>query len=141
MRTVVAAWTPDAPTAGGSYLAATEPPSLGPLERAVMEVVWAAPPGGMQVQDVVDRLPSDHAYTTVMTLLVRLVRKGLLDRHRRGRAYLYQARVTRSELAALAMARQLEDADDQPDVLLRFVGELGPEQRAALLSILDQDPR
>jgi predicted transcriptional regulator len=71
------------------------PSSLGPLEIRVMEILWAR--GESTVRDVVDRLDSGLAYTTVMTTLDRLFKKGLLQRCRTERAFSYCARWSRTE--------------------------------------------
>ena len=55
---------------------APAPQPLGPLEVTVMEILWAR--GESNVRDVVDRLDRPLAYTTVMTTLDRLFKKGLL---------------------------------------------------------------
>lgn len=65
---------------------------LGPLEVEVMQVLWTA--GDLSVRDVVEKLDRKLAYTTVMTTLDRLFKKGLLDRQKSERAFLYTARVT-----------------------------------------------
>ena len=57
---------------------ASAPQPLGPLEVTVMEILWAR--GESNVRDVVDRLDRPLAYTTVMTTLDRLFKKGLLLR-------------------------------------------------------------
>ena len=69
---------------------------LGPLEARVVEIVWKrrAP---VSVRDLQADL-SGLAYTTVMTTLDRLYKKGLLRRHKEGRAFLYSTRVTPHEL-------------------------------------------
>ena len=69
---------------------------LGPLEARVVEIVWkrGAP---VTVRDVRPDL-GGLAYTTVMTTLDRLYKKGLLRRHKEGRAFLYSTRVTPREL-------------------------------------------
>ena len=69
--------------------------SLGPLESQLMEALWSA--AGLSVQDVIDRLGSAHNYKTVMTVLNRLVQKGLLERQLDGRAYRYHASQGRDE--------------------------------------------
>jgi predicted transcriptional regulator len=71
------------------------PQPLGPLEVAVMEILWGR--GECVVRDVVDRLERPLAYTTVMTTLDRLYKKGLLERRKYERAFLYRARLTRAE--------------------------------------------
>lgn len=70
---------------------------LGPLEGAVMERVWKR--GPVTVRDVVDEVGRSRglAYTTVMTVMVRLHAKGLLVRKREGKTYLYRAAFTREE--------------------------------------------
>jgi predicted transcriptional regulator len=71
------------------------PQPLGPLEVAVMDILWAR--GESTVRDVVERLGRPLAYTTIMTTLDRLYKKGLLDRHKCDRAFLYVPRLSRSE--------------------------------------------
>lgn len=67
--------------------------ALGPLELSVMDVLWRE--GRCNVRDVVQRLERDLAYTTVMTTLDRLYKKGLLDREKCERAFLYTPRIAR----------------------------------------------
>jgi predicted transcriptional regulator len=72
-----------------------KPAPLGPLENTVMEVVWSR--GESNVRDVADRLERPLAYTTVMTTLDRLYKKGLLDRKKSERAFIYSPRLSRIE--------------------------------------------
>ena len=67
--------------------------ALGTLERDVMDVLWAR--ADLPVRDVQLHLNRPIAYTTVMTTLDRLFKKGLLDRRQVGRAFLYSAALTR----------------------------------------------
>ena len=69
---------------------------LGELERRVMEAVWDHPPG--PVRDVAERMraDADRAYTTVMTTLDRLFKKGLLLREKDGLAWVYRASLDRA---------------------------------------------
>lgn len=69
------------------------PQPLGPLEVAVMNIVWQR--GESTVRDVVDLLMRPLAYTTVMTTLDRLYKKGLLTRRKSERAFLYTPRLSR----------------------------------------------
>lgn len=69
--------------------------ALGRLEAGVMEIVWAR--GESSVRDVVRKIGRPLAYTTVMTTLDRLFKKGLLARHKSDRAFLYAPRVSREE--------------------------------------------
>src|SRR5882672_12964565 len=69
--------------------------SLGRLEFRLMQILWAR--GESNVRDVVQQLDRPLAYTTVMTTLDRLYKKGLLDRRMPDRAFLYSARLSRQE--------------------------------------------
>ena len=69
--------------------------SLGPLEIAVMEILWTA--GESNVHQVARSLERPLAYTTVMTTLDRLYKKGLLERRKSERAYFISARQSRQE--------------------------------------------
>lgn len=68
---------------------------LGPLEVAVMEILWDG--GESNVHQVVQSLKRPLAYTTVMTTLDRLFKKGLLDRRKSERAYIYAPVRSRQE--------------------------------------------
>ena len=74
------------------------PGELGPLESAVMEIVWRR--GESSVREVAESLDRSLAYTTVMTTLDRLYKKRLLDRRKSDRAFVYAARVSAHELEA-----------------------------------------
>jgi predicted transcriptional regulator len=68
---------------------------LGPLEWRVLEALWARERPAA-VRDLIDQFP-ETAYTTLMTTLDRLHRKGVLGRAKRGRAFLYAPKLTRAE--------------------------------------------
>src|SRR5258705_3557240 len=70
------------------------PQPLGPLEILVMETLWQR--GESNVRDVAERLGRPLAYTTVMTTLDRLFKKGLLDRRKANRAFYYAPRLSRA---------------------------------------------
>ena len=72
------------------------PSSLGHLEEGVMQILWTH--GASNVRQVVDKLTRPLAYTTIMTTLDRLYKKGLLDRRREARAFIYSARLSRTFL-------------------------------------------
>jgi predicted transcriptional regulator len=69
--------------------------ALGPLEVSVMEILWSH--GDSNVHDVTQRLDRPLAYTTVMTTLDRLYKKGLLQRRKSDRAFFYSPRWSRAE--------------------------------------------
>jgi predicted transcriptional regulator len=80
---------------------------LGELERRVLGSLWRreAP---VSVKDLLPEFPA-AAYTTVMTTLDRLYRKGLLERSKSGRAFVYRPRFSREEFEGLIAASALEE--------------------------------
>ncbi len=110
--------------------------SLGELERAVMDVLWAAP-RPCTARDVRDALAGrELAMTTVLTVLGRLERKGLVSRTRDGRAHRYHASASREDHIAALMRDALDGAPDRGAVLVRFLGGMPPEDQAALRNLL-----
>ena len=96
-------------------------PHLGSLERVVMDMLWdSATP--LSVRDVVDELSRSRriAYTTVMTILDRLGRKGLVTRQAHGRAFHYSAAASRETYVALLMSEALDASPDRGAALLHF---------------------
>ena len=107
-------------------------PRLGDLERAVMEALWAAatPLVARDVAAALDR--PDLAYTTVLTVLSRLERKGFVAREKDGRAHAYRAVAERADHVAELMRDALDDSGDRHAALTRFVGGMGPEDAELL---------
>jgi predicted transcriptional regulator len=68
---------------------------LGPLESSLLDILWDS--GEQDVESVVEKLETRLAYTTIMTTLVRLSRKGLLRRRKVGRRHRYEPVVSRYE--------------------------------------------
>jgi predicted transcriptional regulator len=112
----------------------------GALEADVLGVLWAADEP-LSPADVRDALGADLAYTTVMTVLARLYDKGLLERHRVGRGYVYAPAVHQAALAAQRMRELLEGDPDREAVLARFVGSLTPTDLSALRDLLRRRQR
>lgn len=119
-------------------------PRLGELERAVMEQLWdtaAQRSEGASVREVLEGLPAERrlAYTTVMTVLDRLSKKGLVTRERDGRAWRYTPAGTRESLTAETMRESLGSATDRRAALLHFLDGATPEElddlRAALSEV------
>jgi predicted transcriptional regulator len=79
---------------------------------------------------------SGLAYTTVMTILVRLWRKGRLERQRDGRAYAYHPVVTREQHAAERMEGLLARAGNRLAVLSHFLDAMDPADRDQLRRLL-----
>ncbi len=73
--------------------------ALYDLEADIMELLWSLGLGEFTVRDVLCRLKKTRhiAYTTVMTTVDRLWRKGLLDRYKEGKTYLYSVKITKEK--------------------------------------------
>lgn len=108
------------------------------LENAVMDVLWDSETW-LTPRDVQSRLPAERAveYTTVMTVLARLWKKGRLERERSGRAYAYLPVRTRTEHAALRMEEILETAGNRSIALVQFAEQLSASERKKLKVILE----
>ncbi len=63
--------------------------SLGPLEQQLLELVWQHPHVTGRTVHTLANHEQQHAYTTIMTVLNRLVEKGIIDRNKQGRTYTY----------------------------------------------------
>ncbi len=106
---------------------------LGPLGAAVMRVVWAQ--GESRVSTIVEALNAERdqplAYTTVMTIAVRLFERGLIKREKRGRQFVYSPASDEAALLERMSAREV-------DQLLARYGTTALRQFAARLA--DADP-
>ncbi|KRV48920.1 CopY family transcriptional repressor [Wenjunlia vitaminophila] len=113
------------------------PRRLGELEDAVMTRVWQwnRP---VTVREVLEDLQRGRsiAYTTVMTVMDNLHRKGWLRREREGRAYRYEAVSTREAYAAALMNDAWSTSDNPAAALVHFFGMMSPEQLEALRDAL-----
>jgi predicted transcriptional regulator len=112
---------------------------FGELEAAVMQRIWAHD-GPVTVRDIFEQLRQERAiaYTTVMSTMDNLHRKGWLKRERDGKAYRYLAVASREEYSAQLMGEALDDAVDTEVVLSHFVEAMDGEQAAALRAVLDK---
>ena len=111
--------------------------SNGELENMVLDVLWDravwSTPREVHEAIVPDR---ELAYTTVMTILSRLWRKGALEREKAGKAFAYRPVFTREERAAQRMTDLLLASGDDSAALARFVEGLSPAQRDDLRKAL-----
>ena len=103
---------------------------LGPLEWRTLETLWARE-SPASVRDLTPEFP-DIAYTTLMTTLDRLHRKGVLDREKLGRAFVYRPRMNRSEFES---AR----AGDAVRAALKSGGSLAPLASYLVDAVGDRD--
>lgn len=119
---------------------------LGPLERRVMTRLWEAGPQKVgEVQEALNEAAERQlAYTTVMTILVRLNEKGLVARTKEGRHYRYVAAVDEASLEAQVGRRELSRLIDRYGAasVAGFAAELlGEGDLASRLGELAQTPR
>ena len=119
------------------------PPELGPLEREVMELVWRRPEkSGVSVRDIHLAFEERLAYTTLMTTLDRLHKKGLLDRRKEGRAYFYSPRFSPDEfergVARNLINKLLGRGSDGVEPILACIIDAVSERDRALLDELDR---
>jgi len=111
----------------------------GQLEAQVMDALWDAD-GWMTPRDVHVAITTARrplAYTTVMTILVRLWNKGMLERQSAGRAFAYRPVASRDEWAAQRMHDMLEGSGDPLLTLNHFVDSITAKEATQLRRVLD----
>ena len=94
--------------------AGPRPVGLGRLEALVMDCLWQSD-DALSVRDVAHRLNGPWAYTTLMTTLDRLFKKSLATRESFGRAFVYRARLSRTDLGVRALKTAVRDIDAGTD--------------------------
>ena len=116
---------------------------LGELEGAIMDILWAR--GEASGRDVVDELNRSRslAYTTVLTVMGRLVEKGLLTQHKVGRAHLYRPAMSREAYAAATAGQVIRSlVEDFGDIALaqfsQELDKLDPARLAALKTLMEE---
>jgi predicted transcriptional regulator len=120
------------------------PASLGPLEEQVMRIVWARDQATVRdVHAELNRGGAELAYTTVMTVMARLVTKGLLSRRRTGRSFLYNVRIPEAQFrmsTARTLAQRLVRGYDHLAIasFVEEVAKVGPERLWELERALEQ---
>lgn len=100
--------------------------ALGDLEREVMEAIWRRGEE-TSVREIHSTFEERAAYTTLMTTLDRLHKKGLLERRKEGRAFLYAPRISREDFTR-SVAR---------DVIDGLLGQTNGETKPVLACIVD----
>jgi predicted transcriptional regulator len=111
---------------------------LGELEAVIMDRVWIGE-RPVLVREMVESLQPDRplAYTTVMTVMENLHRKGWLRRERDGRAWRYEAVGSRSLYTAELMKDALSTSEDRSTALAQFVAQMSLADAALLRQALD----
>jgi predicted transcriptional regulator len=107
--------------------------ALGNLEAQVMRKVWEREQPAT-VRDIVGDLQRERsiAYTTVMTVMDNLRKKGWLRRHADGRAYRYEPVISSEEYSARLMQQALSASNDRNAALMRFIEQMSAEEAGAL---------
>ena len=115
---------------------------LGELEAAVMDVLWASEEP-LAVRTVLESLTGRKplAYTTVMTVLDNLHRKGYVRRAKSGRAFQYEPCVSRGQAAADAIRQILDETSDRETALLLLARSASEPESRALRHGLDRRRR
>lgn len=117
--------------------------ALGSLEARLMEILWAR--GESSVHDVCEKIESPRAYTTVMTTLERLFKKGLLTRQKSGRAFLYAPVISREEWerrrAGVLVASFLNRPEPSRELLVSTLLDAVGEHDEDLLNDLEKKIR
>ncbi|MGY1948706.1 MULTISPECIES: BlaI/MecI/CopY family transcriptional regulator [Nocardia] len=110
---------------------------FGDLEAVVMDSVWSAD-DTTTVREVYEDLLREReiAYTTVMTTMDNLHRKGWLERERHGRAYTYWPTLTREQYSAKLMREALGGGGRSDLVLAHFVEQITEDESTALRTVL-----
>lgn len=110
---------------------------LAPLELDCMNTLW--PMGEGTVREIRDRLAErlPRAYTTIMTIMDRLARKGIVERRKFGRAYIYRANLTAEDARSQALGHVVEKFfGGSKELLLTHLGknQTQPAARAVAAS-------
>ncbi len=110
---------------------------FGELEAVIMDLVWDHE-GPVTVRDLLGELRQgrDIAYTTVMSTMDNLHRKGWLARVKDGKAYRYTATASREEYSARLMAEALADGGDTEAVLTHFLAQIGGPDSDVLRAVV-----
>jgi predicted transcriptional regulator len=110
---------------------------FGDLEAVVMQLVWDSGQP-VTVRDLFDELRQERAiaYTTVMSTMDNLHRKGWLDRVKDGKAYRYTPTASREEYSARLMREALAGGGDTEAVLSHFVAQMDGEESELLQAVV-----
>jgi predicted transcriptional regulator len=111
----------------------------GELEALVLSALREAD-GPATAGWVQERLGGGLAYTTVITILTRLLAKGAVTRERAGRSFAWTPASDQAGLAAHRMRKMLDAESDRQAVLASFVTSLGPDDELLLRQLLRRSP-
>ncbi|HEX6526677.1 MAG TPA: BlaI/MecI/CopY family transcriptional regulator [Streptosporangiaceae bacterium] len=110
---------------------------FGDLEAVIMHLVWDHG-NPVTVRELFEELRQERAiaYTTVMSTMDNLHRKGWLDRVKEGKAYRYAATASREEYSARLMREALVGGGDTEAVLNHFVAEMDGDESEVLRAVV-----
>lgn len=108
----------------------------GALEDDIMRALWDAD-GALLPAEILERTGLDLAYTSIATVLTRLLDKGLVSREPDGRAFRYRPALSEGDLAAQRIAVILSHTTDRRGALAGFVNGLGKRDAATLRALLE----
>ncbi|MEC3974430.1 BlaI/MecI/CopY family transcriptional regulator [Amycolatopsis sp. H20-H5] len=113
---------------------------FGELEAVVMDRMWDRD-GETTVRQLFEdlRLSREIAYTTVMSTMDNLHRKGWLARRRQGKAFLYWPSLTREQYSARLMRDALDAGGNASLVLSHFLEQMSDEESAALRRLASEE--
>jgi predicted transcriptional regulator len=98
-----------------------------PLELACLKALWSLREGNVRAVQQVVAISRPLAYTTIMTVLDRLVRKGNLTRRKVGRAFIYSPEASRDTMRRAALRELLDGFFDGSEAeLLDFLRPAAP---------------
>ncbi|MBM3236888.1 BlaI/MecI/CopY family transcriptional regulator [Candidatus Poribacteria bacterium] len=115
--------------------------TLTDLEADVMQVVWQR--GQATVRDVYEKLRSTRnlAYTTIMTVMSTLAKKGVVEYSQQGRAYVYRPKISKNEAAQRSVAKVLQKFfDGSPRALVAHLidaNAISPDELSSLQQLLN----
>lgn len=110
---------------------------FGELESTIMQWLWdhREPATVREVHSVL-RQRREIAYTTVLTVMDNLYKKGWLRRQPAGRAHRYEPVANREQYGAQLMREALDASGDREQALLHFVGRMSLDEAVALRAAL-----
>ena len=118
---------------------------LAETEWQIMNALWKHSPA--TAREIAENLPEEvsWAYTTIKTILSRLVAKEAVSERKRGNTSVYEPLVSRSKARRSALSSLLNQAfDGAVEPLLNFLAEdreLTKKQRKELARILDEESK
>jgi predicted transcriptional regulator len=112
----------------------------GELEGDVLAVLWSAD-APLTPGEVHEALGASLAYTTVSTILNRLLDKGLVERTKVGRAHAYRAIAAETDVVSSGFRSVLTRSHDREALLQGFVESLSPDDEELVRGLLDKTRR